>query len=156
MKNLFLVAIIALSTIITADAQSLRPRFGIVPSEDNTYRALQISYNTVKDKSGVLDTIRLYPNSYLNYVQNTMKDSCVYAIKSNTQAYFGDRITIHVTNTSAVTTRHLYFATGLPKYQPILFEVGAADSVNTVAVSKDLIATFEFNGVSWVEIGMVK
>ena len=156
MKNLFLVATIALSTIITADAQSLRPRFGIVPSEDNTYRALQISYNTVKDKAGVLDTIRLYPNSYLNYVQNTMKDSCVYVIKSNTQAYFGDRIKVHVTNTSATTTRHLYFATGLPKYQPIISQVAAGDSAVAVSVSKDVIVEFEFNGVSWIEAGMVK
>jgi len=154
MKKIFLVATIALMMTVISNAQSLRPRFGIVPSEDNTYRALQISYNTVKDATGTKDTIRLYPNSYLNYVQNTMTDSCVYVIRSSSNAYFGDRVRIHVTNKKTVE-HHLYISSATTNSQ-IIFQVGAADSVNTVAAEKSLIAEFEFNGSKWVETLMIK
>lgn len=155
MKKLLFLSLLILGSI-ASQAQHTRPRFGIVPSEGNTYQSLSIGSNLVADATGA-DTIRLYPGNYTTYVlPGAIKDSVVYAIASTKGCYKGDQIEFICTNTSG--THYVRFTNALQTggVKPFVFAVNAADSTTTLTSALGMYMKFVFDGSQWIEVNKTK
>lgn len=157
MKKIFLIALIGMFIATVADAQKTRPRFGILPNENNTFSGMSFGNNFVKDVSGGTDTVGLYPNNYVLFINpGQIADTITYAMKTTANCYKGDQIEFICTNATGAS--HQVRFTNLYKtatVKPFVFAVAAADSIITLNTGKGLFMRWFFDGSQWIETNKV-
>lgn len=143
MKKLLIFLLLSAFACIV-NAQSLTPRFGNTPNQDNTGRSLNYKFNNTAERAGA-DTVKLIPSSFETYVipTGTITDSISYQIKSSTSAYAGDRITFIVVNSSG--SGHKL------KFVGSAWQVSSSGASITLTTAKRATIEFVFDGVYWLE-----
>lgn len=142
MKNIFVLIAFLIGITLSAGAQSTLPRTGNSVSVDNTYRGLQQKYKAVTDAAG-LDTVNLNLNAFHTLVKVSLTDSVAFAFPTISNCYYGDKVTITVTNSASGTA--IRFAGANVQC------VSALPSRLAITASKRANIVFIFDGVTWVE-----
>lgn len=153
MKNFIKIGFIGIVLMFVAStngyAQKTYPRFGTASNQDNTYRGLTNSLVYVADTGGAtVDTLTILPSTYTNFVDVTLKDSCVLAFKSIGNSFYGDEIIVNI-HATAGSGKFINFL----GYSKLASKWGMASTGTkiSVATSSTATLTFVFDGVLWNE-----
>jgi hypothetical protein len=92
MKKLIFLLAFAL-TVSATFAQSTKPRWGGGPNDDNTYRAMNLKYQTVTDAAGA-DSVVLRPGTFTHVVRVALTDSFTFKQPVVTGSYAADNLVI--------------------------------------------------------------
>lgn len=138
-----LLFLFAATTMLTfsASAQSLTPRFGTKPNQDNTFRAMTLHAFTVPD-STLGDSISIIPTAFDNYytdsVSSTYNGTFKFGAVNTTQLHQYDHVTITAIGASGNT---------------VTFSAVGWKTAGTATLSSHgrAVLTFIFDGVYLVE-----
>lgn len=145
MKKIFAICAFAFA-LSTLSAQHTTPRTGTGANNDNTYRAATFYYKAVADTAGI-DTVKLNLNAYNNRIKVALTDTLALNLTPVTNCYYGDLLTVTVTNTSGV---------GALKFIGSNVETTDGSSGRLyIASSKRANINMIFDGVKWVETSRV-
>ena len=133
-KFLFAVALMLSATF--ANAQSTAPRFGTTAGSDNTYRGLNLAYQSVTDASG-MDTVTLRTNKFTNYVRCTLTDTLTFT-PVVTSCKAGDELVVIASGASG--RRVKFIGSG--------FQSAGSATLSSGGVA---VVTFVFTGTLWAE-----
>ena len=133
-KFLFAVALILSATLV--NAQSTAPRFGTTAGSDNTYRGLNLAYQSVTDASG-MDTVTLRTNKYTNFVRVTLTDTITFT-PVVTSCKAGDELVVIASGASG--RRVKFIGSG--------FQSAGSATLSSGGVA---VVTFVFTGTIWAE-----
>lgn len=104
MKKIFFLIALTLSAL-AVNAQSLTPRYGIVPGDDNTGRVLTYKYKTIADAIGN-DTISISQlNAWETTIVLTVRDSVTVKTTDFSRSYLGDQVKFIFKNISGGTAK---------------------------------------------------
>ena len=133
----FLFGLIAFACISFASAQTVTPRWGLPPQNDNTFRTLTLVNSTVTP-TGTLVTIA--PKAaYYNLITIASSSLTIPTVTMNvTKAYFGDKIDLVILPFAG--TRTLTLGTNI---------IGAGATVYTITTSKQIATGFIFDGAKY-------
>lgn len=136
MKKIILIAVLGLFASC-ALAQTVTPRWGNTPNNDNTFRALSIGQLTVTPTSTL---VSITPKSnYLNLITIASSSLTIPTVTMNvSKAYFGDKVDLVILPFAG--TRTLTLGTNI---------IGAGASVYTITTSKQIVTGFIFDGAKF-------
>lgn len=142
MKNL-LLSLVAILAISFASAQTVTPRWGNSSKDDNTFRALSLSTQTVAIATTSIATVKP-AGTYYNLI--TISSSSLTTPTVNivtTKAYFGDRLDVVILPFAG--TRTLTLGTGI---------IGNGTVTYTLTNAKQNIIWFLFDGAKYQQYGL--
>lgn len=128
-----------LFAFVAVNAQSTKPRFGIVAGDDNTGRVLTYAYKTITEVAGA-DSTALYPNAFHTIVRVALTDSFYFKSPVVTKSFAGDNIVIVASGASG--TKLKFAGTNF-------ISAGTA----TLSSLGRAVIRFIFDGAKWVETG---
>lgn len=135
----FISFLFVLFAFVAVNAQSIKPRFGTVPGDDNTGRVLTYAYKTVTEVAGA-DSTLLVPSAWQTIVRVSLADSIYFKSPVVTKSYAGDNIVIVASGASG--TKVKFAGTNF-------ISAGTA----TLSTSGRAVIRFIFDGAKWVETG---
>ncbi len=140
MKKLFFFLILITSFLVQP---VMAQRFGTTPSQDNTYRPLNLGLVTYTLATGV-DTLKLTPRVFETHVRcaTTLSDSLAVRIQSVAGSKLGDKVYLQFRSDGSSRKLKLVSSTNLI--------VGSTTSI-TLAANKSVVITLYFDGTRWIE-----
>lgn len=148
MKKILCISLFLISTIFV-NSQTVTPRWGLPPQNDNTYRTLTL-YNSTVTPTGTLITIAP-KSSYYNLI-TVASTSIIPTFTANvTKAYFGDKVDI-VLLANSTASRVVTFSTNItPNALQTFTALSTAATTIALPASKALYWGWIFNGIKYVE-----
>lgn len=139
MKTYLTLLLVAFS--VAVNAQNLFPKYGTLPSDDNTGRVLTYGFNNSNDVAGN-DTLTVVARDFETIVRPTANIVDSVNVKAPLNwASVGDRLTVFVSKGTS---------NGAVRFPSTYFICDVSANRYTISANKSAVFVFRCNGSKWI------